>query len=99
MIKNNKLSIESIVSQTSGNIVSDMDEEKVMLSIKNGKYYNLGEIGGEIWDMIESPISVKELVTILLSQYEVSEQDCEAQVIALLEQLLEEGLINVEVAA
>ena len=24
-----------------------MDGEKVMLSIQNGKYYNLGEIGGE----------------------------------------------------
>jgi len=31
-----------------GNIVSNMDGEKVMLSIKNGKYYNLGEIGGFI---------------------------------------------------
>ena len=33
-----------------GNIVSDMGGEKVMLSIENGKYYNLGEMGGEIWE-------------------------------------------------
>ena len=28
-----------------------MDGEKVMLSINNGKYYNLGEIGGDIWEL------------------------------------------------
>ena len=57
--------------QNPGNIVSDMDGEKVMLSIQNGKYYNLGELGGEIWDLIKEPISTQELVHSLQSQYDV----------------------------
>ena len=37
------LPVEKFV-QKEGNVVSDMDGEKVMLSIHNGKYYNLGEV-------------------------------------------------------
>ena len=45
------LSIHQCVGQVKGNIVSDMDGEKVMLSVDNGKYYNFGEIGGRIWEL------------------------------------------------
>ena len=37
-----------------------MDGEKVMLSIEKGKYYNLGLLGGVIWELIESPITGEE---------------------------------------
>ena len=40
MIKNQNISLENMIVQSKGNIVSDMDGEKVMLSINNGKYYN-----------------------------------------------------------
>ena len=52
-----------------------MDSEKVMMSINNGKYYNLGEIGGVIWDSIKSPISVNELIITLISEYEVEKKE------------------------
>ena len=51
MIKNQNISLNQTLSQVKGNIVSDMGGEKVMLSVNNGKYYNLGEIGGDIWDL------------------------------------------------
>ena len=48
----NEISLESVVSQVDGQIVSDMGGEKVMLSIHNGKYYNLGGLGGRIWEQL-----------------------------------------------
>lgn len=95
MIKNQDISMDQLVSQGTGHIVSDMDGEKVMLSITNGKYYNLGEIGGEIWNKIKEPISVSELISTLVTQYNVEQSDCEEQVIAFLSQLTKEGLIQV----
>ena len=55
-----------LFSQQQGNIVSDMDGEKVMLSIQSGKYYNLGKLGGEIWELMKEPISIEALVATLL---------------------------------
>ena len=38
MINTQKVTRYSTISQTPGNIVSDMDGEKVMLNIEEGKY-------------------------------------------------------------
>ncbi|PYZ96967.1 PqqD family protein [Alteribacter lacisalsi] len=84
------------VAQKPGNIVSDMDGEKVMLSVKNGKYYNLGQMGGVIWDRIEEPVLIGDLVNSLLSEYEVEEDLCREQVTSFLEKLAEEDLITAE---
>jgi hypothetical protein len=96
MIKNQHISLNHSIVQGKGNIVSDMDREKVMLSVKNGKYYNLGEVGGKIWELIWAPISVTHLVTNLISEYDVKQSECEQQVISFLERLLQEDLIHIE---
>lgn len=96
MIKNQNISLNKLIVQGKGNLVSDMDREKVMLSVHNGKYYNLGQTGGKIWDLIETPILVNQLVTNLMSEYDVKQIECEEQVISFLELLLEEGLIQIK---
>lgn len=98
MVKTQLLSTTYIVSQSEGNIVSDMDGEKVMLSISNGKYYNLGEIGGVIWDLIKTPTSISQLINTLLDQYEIEQNECQEQVLSFLEKLVEEKLIKLEEA-
>jgi hypothetical protein len=95
MIKSGNISLGYSVVQIKGNIVSNMGGEKVMLSIKNGKYYNLGEIGGVIWDLIDEETSIDQLVTKLMSNFNVTQTECEEQVISFLELLLEEGLIEI----
>lgn len=92
----NSILLDSTVSQNKGVIVSDMDGEKVMLSVQNGKYYNLGDIGGQIWDLIENPINVKQLITKLLTVYDVPQTDCQRQVTSFLDHLLAENLIQIQ---
>lgn len=93
---NKTISINDMVSQVEGNIVSDMDGEKVMLSIQNGKYYNLGETGGEIWECIKEPISINDLIQSLIKKYDIKEGNCRDQTIKFLDSLVEEGLVKVE---
>lgn len=95
MNKVNTISINQLVSQVEGNIVSDMDGEKVMLSVANGKYYNFGVLGGEIWSEIKEVIPIQELVFKLVDRYDVTEKQCEEQTLAFLNQLAAEGLIKI----
>nr|WP_246120619.1 lasso peptide biosynthesis PqqD family chaperone [Bacillus nitratireducens] len=90
------ISMQQRIVQAEGNIVSDMDGEKVMLSISNGKYYNLGKMGGIIWERIEKPIKVSKLLNELTSEYEVEDFECKEQVLLFLEQLLGENLIKLK---
>lgn len=85
-----------VITQVEGNIISDMDGEKVMFSITNGKYYNLGEIGGVIWDMIEKPRSIESIINLLTEQYEVDRAECENQVATFIKMLQSESLVSLE---
>ncbi|WP_029192449.1 lasso peptide biosynthesis PqqD family chaperone [Paenibacillus harenae] len=89
------LTANELVVQSDGFLVSEMNGEKVMLSIENGKYYNLGQIGGRVWELIASPSSIQDIVNQLLTEYEIEPGACEQQVRAFLQQLKSEGLIQV----
>lgn len=93
MIKNSLLTLQTQVVHEQGNIVSDMDGDKVMMNITNGNYYNLGQIGGRIWELIAAPVSVGEIVSALMTEYEVEQSQCEEQVFSFLKHLLDEKLI------
>lgn len=94
MLTAKTLLLNSIVVQQPGNLVTNMDSEKVMLSVQNGKYYNLGEIGGLIWDLANEPIEVNKMIETILLQYEVNYEDCTKHVLDFLESLKNEGLIK-----
>lgn len=94
MIQNQAISLSQVFVQNPGHIVSDMDGEKVMLNVQKGKYYNLGEVGGKIWDLVATPISVEQVVTALMSSYDVEQEKCEEQVLSFLELLIKEELIQ-----
>jgi hypothetical protein len=95
MITNKEITLASFVLQGEDNVVSDMDGEKVMLSVHNGKYYNLGEIGGRIWDLMGAPAAVHQIVSVLLTEYTVDRSECEQHVLSFLGQLAEEELIHI----
>jgi len=95
-LKTQQITLEKTIVQREGNIVSDMDGEKVMLSVQKGKYYNLGKLGGEIWDLMKEPVTIQELVTTLQSQYDVAQAECEEQVTDFINQMLEQGLVKIE---
>lgn len=90
-----QVNLNHLIVQVPGNIVSDMDGEKVMLSIKNGKYYNLGEVGGIIWESIQQPKSIGSIIEELQVAYNVTAEQCEADIIPFLEMLREENLIEI----
>jgi hypothetical protein len=82
--------------QNKNYIASDMNGEKVMLDVQSGKYYNLGTIGGRIWDLSAQASTVDEIVARLLEEYEVSQEVCKQQVATFMSQMLSEGLVEVD---
>lgn len=93
------ITVQNTVVQAQGNLASQMGGETVMMSIESGKYYNLGEIGGRIWELVATPINVSELVLKLTAEYDVTAEECEAQVLHFLNKLSSEKLVIVQEAA
>lgn len=84
---------QMVVNRKMGIMTADMNGATVMLDIESGKYFNLGEIGGRIWEILEQPTSVKDLVSILVQEYDVTEEQCLEDIVPFLEKMLNRGLV------
>jgi hypothetical protein len=94
MKTNGPISPNTIVAQTKELVSSDLDGETVLLSIETGKYYNMDPIGSRIWELIKDPMSVSQLIDILLDEFNVDREQCEKEVLAFLNKLAEDHLIQ-----
>ncbi len=90
-----ELTKKSVIARNTEIVTADMDGETVMMSIENGKYYNLGKMGTVIWNLIETPLSVETIQQKLLAAYNVKQDQCEAEVHSFLNSLQQENIITV----
>ena len=88
------VSISSSVVATSEQASSDLEGEAVILNLKSGAYYGLNAVGARIWNLLQEPRTVSEIRDTLLAEYEVEPQQCDRELLALLQQLEAEGLIE-----
>jgi hypothetical protein len=56
---------DTFVSQVNDLVTSDLEGEVVM-SIESGNYFGLNPVGSRIWELIEQPVKVAEVVEKLL---------------------------------
>lgn len=64
--------------------VTDLSGEKVMVDFESGKYFLIKGVGNDIWDMLQNEITPNEIIEKLLSEYEVSREECEKSVMDFL---------------
>ena len=86
----------SVVVAAEGQVSCDLAEEVAILDVKSGIYYGLNAIGGRIWNLIQEPRMVNEVCQTLLEDYEVEPERCERELLALLQELAANGLIEVQ---
>ena len=67
--------------------VTVLNGEKAMLDFNTGNYYIIKGVGNDIWDMLYEEITVNEIIEKLLSEYDVSREECESSVLEFLEKL------------
>lgn len=67
--------------------VTDLSGEKVMVDFDNGKYFLIKGVGNDIWDMIQGEITPQEIIEKLLSEYDVSREECEKSVMEFLDKM------------
>lgn len=88
------ISNDSIIERKEGLVQAEIDGETVMMSIDSGEYYGLDPIASRIWAIVETPLSVQALNEQLLSEYEVSEEQCQSDVLKFLSDMAENNVIT-----
>lgn len=74
-------------------IDGELDKNQVMMHIEKGKYYGLTPVGKRIWDLIEQPKSYEDILDVLLSEYDVTKEQCEQEVRPFLDKSVHYNII------
>ena len=90
------ISMKSKVIRSNDPIAEPVDDELVMADIDRGKYYGLNDIATAIWQNLENKITVEDLCRRLCESYEVTPDQCSAEVLAFLKELETKNLVLVE---
>jgi hypothetical protein len=93
------ISLHTIVVAAPEQVSCPLGEESAILNLKNSVYYGMNPVGARVWDLLKQPKSVTELRNVLLEEYEVDEVRCGDDLLALLETMRSEGLIEIRGAA
>lgn len=93
-MKKKEINEETIVQRDPDQEFSMIDEEVVMLSLKNGAYYALDPVGSRIWEMIKEPVEVRILIQELMIEFEVQEEVCKKDTFEYLETLNKKDLLK-----
>jgi hypothetical protein len=73
----------------------DLQGELVVLEPRRGVYFGLDAIGTRIWHLLQEPRPLTDVVVALVTEYEVDEAQAAADVLDLVRQLQEQGLVDV----
>ncbi|MBU0724709.1 MAG: lasso peptide biosynthesis PqqD family chaperone [Alphaproteobacteria bacterium] len=80
-------------------LTADIDGELLMMSVEQGRYFNLNAVGSRIWELLAVPMTVDGLVDTLTAEYDVSSADARQEVERFLGALRERGLLVTAPAA
>lgn len=82
--------------RTSENVVStELDDEVVIMSVADGRYYSLNSVGAVLWREISTPKTLSYLCNFVEQNFEVSSEICRKDVLSLTEQLYNVGLVEI----
>jgi hypothetical protein len=97
MASSESLNLECTVQRISDVVAAEAGQDIVMVNIAKSSYYGVSKVAREIWEAIERPKKISELIDDLTETYNVDRSLCEEETLSFLEDLLNEGLLQVRV--
>ena len=71
-----------------------LEGETVLLNLDTGTYFGLNPLGTRIWQLLSAGHPPRRIVGHLVEEYEVEESKASCDLLALLNQLKEHGLLT-----
>jgi hypothetical protein len=88
------ITTETIVRRKPDALFAAVGGDVVLMSIEQGTYLGLDDIGTEIWQLMEQPIAVRALCAALAEKFDGEPAVIERDVSALLDQLISFAMVE-----
>jgi hypothetical protein len=90
---NIEITPNTIFRRSSDLLFNEIDGEVIMLSIENSEYYGMDKVASRIWELLDKPLNLKELIARLVIEYDISEQQCTKDTLDFLKKLIDKKLL------
>jgi hypothetical protein len=87
---------DALVTRNDEMMSAPVDREIVFLNQSTDSYVALDEVGRQIWDLLERPRRVGELIDALCSEFDGPREKITADVAAFLGELDDEGIVRID---
>ena len=90
-----RVPLDASVVATDRQLSTTLADEVIILGLDDSMYYGLSGAGARIWELLQSPRTIEEIVTTITGEFEADRTRVEADVDALLADLESRGLIAI----
>ena len=89
----NSINLQTVIARNPDIIHSVMDDEIVMMGVEQGSFFGIDRIGSHIWNLLETPMKVEDLLAKLVLEYEVEYGQCKEDTLLFLNEMLKNKVI------
>lgn len=75
-------------------VFQDLQGEGVLLNLKTGVYFGLDHVGTRVWQLLEKHETLSEIAAAIVAEYDVDEARCADDLLALIAEMEERGLVH-----
>jgi len=94
MAQLNTLGPDSLVRVSSNQVYSRLGDEVAILELDRGVYYGLNDTGSFLWNLMQKPVRVNEMRAALVEEFDVDADTAEKDLLRVLADLRDAGLIE-----
>jgi hypothetical protein len=91
-----KISLNSIITQNNNSIIKEFGSELIVFNPSFGHFYEFNEVATFILKKIKKSIKVKDLLDLVISEYEVGEEKAKKDLVNFLEDCMKDKIIKIK---
>ncbi len=76
-------------------LFQELQGETVLLNLNSGVYFGLDPVGTRVWHLIVEKEQLAEVARSIAAEFDVSEEQCAADLLALVTKLESRGLVTI----
>jgi hypothetical protein len=95
-LANNDLNPDAIAVVSNDQLSTTLSGEVVILGLRDALYYGLDDVGARIWDLVQTPRSLDQIVDHIVAAYDVGREAALPDVARLLIELRDRGLVTID---
>jgi len=88
------VSLDASISIPDDVIFRELEGEAIILNLATGTYFGLDEVGTRVWMLLTESSSIRRVIDVMVGEYEVESAELERDVLELVSQLSDKGLVK-----